>query len=126
MSTVESYDDVEHLADDDTCQTCGGDGFVHDCIDGCCLDVEIGCDDCTRRCPDCAMEEYRRLRAERVAMLRALDVDRAIAFAKLTGRWRMTMSRLYVLGSMYVARSACPEFSEQERTDGACWAEGIL
>lgn len=39
--------------DDDTCQRCGGDGFVHECFDGFCEDADIGCDDCTIVCPEC-------------------------------------------------------------------------
>lgn len=42
----------DHL-DDDTCQNCGGEGFVSDCFDGLCADAEIGCDDCTRPCSEC-------------------------------------------------------------------------
>lgn len=38
--------------EDDECPVCGGEGFVFDCFDGCCLDADIGCDDCTRTC-DC-------------------------------------------------------------------------
>jgi hypothetical protein len=35
------------------CYECGGEGFVADCFDGCCLDAEWGCDDCTERCSEC-------------------------------------------------------------------------
>ena len=45
---------------DDTCQRCGGEGFVFDCFDGFCEDADIGCDDCTRPCPDCQRHLYRR------------------------------------------------------------------
>lgn len=34
----------------DECPICGGEGFVFDCFDGCCLDADVGCDDCTRPC----------------------------------------------------------------------------
>ncbi len=40
------YDELE-------CPECGGEGFVFGCFDGCCLDADIGCDDCTRPCPVC-------------------------------------------------------------------------
>lgn len=36
------------------CWKCGGEGFVWDCIDGCCLDAEAGCDMCTSRCEICS------------------------------------------------------------------------
>lgn len=39
---------------DDECPVCGGEGFIFDCFDGCCIDAEIGCDDCTSPCPECA------------------------------------------------------------------------
>jgi hypothetical protein len=39
---------------EDECSLCGGDGFVFECFDGCCLDCDIGCDDCTHPCPECS------------------------------------------------------------------------
>lgn len=38
---------------EDECWNCGGEGYVHDCIDGFCLDAEYGCDLCTYRCDVC-------------------------------------------------------------------------
>lgn len=35
------------------CSRCGGEGFVFECLDGCCLDADVGCDICTRPCPEC-------------------------------------------------------------------------
>lgn len=32
---------------------CGGGGDYFDCIDGCCADADIGCDDCSRACEIC-------------------------------------------------------------------------
>ena len=48
----EAYD----YEDDDPweCHQCDGEGFVWDCFDGFCVSAEGGCDDCTRRCPECA------------------------------------------------------------------------
>lgn len=40
--------------DDGSCPRCGDDGFVFECIDGCCLDADVGCDLCTRPCPECS------------------------------------------------------------------------
>lgn len=50
--TRENVDPMQHdpRDDDDGCPICGGEGFTFDCFDGCCEDVEIGCDDCTRSC----------------------------------------------------------------------------
>lgn len=45
------YDPDDYL--DDDCPNCGGVGYVHDCIDGCCLEAELGCDLCTRNCDWC-------------------------------------------------------------------------
>ncbi|MCJ8518976.1 fructose/tagatose bisphosphate aldolase [Pseudorhizobium tarimense] len=44
-----------YFIDDDSedCWNCGGEGFVSECIDGCCEDAESGCDLCTRRCDIC-------------------------------------------------------------------------
>lgn len=53
---LSDYDDY----DTDDCWYCGGDGFVFECFDGFCLDADVGCDDCTRECPEC------RLRARSV------------------------------------------------------------
>jgi hypothetical protein len=50
MSDPHDYDD-DH--DDGECPNCGGEGYVFDCIDGCCVDADIGCDLCTHRCDWC-------------------------------------------------------------------------
>lgn len=42
------YDEPE-----EECWDCGGDGYVFDCLDGCCADADAGCDLCTRRCEVC-------------------------------------------------------------------------
>lgn len=52
------YDD--HL-DGECCQNCGGEGFMFDCFDGFCADAEIGCDDCTRPCSECAIRNKSQL-----------------------------------------------------------------
>ncbi len=49
MSATDDYDDSL----DDVCWSCGGEGYVSDCIDGCCVDAESGCDLCTYRCDVC-------------------------------------------------------------------------
>lgn len=45
--------DADQFRDDD-CGNCGGTGFLHDCIDGQCLDAEIGCELCATKCDYCS------------------------------------------------------------------------
>ena len=35
------------------CWECGGEGLTFDCLDGCCVNAEVGCDDCAQRCQIC-------------------------------------------------------------------------
>ncbi len=51
---------TDHPDDDDTCQRCGGEGVVFECFDGFCEDADVGCDDCTRPCPECQRHLYRQ------------------------------------------------------------------
>ena len=39
-----------------TCFQCLGDGELFDCIDGCCMDADLGCDDCAFTCDLCKGE----------------------------------------------------------------------
>ncbi len=48
---MDDYDDYDDYSD---CWQCGGEGFIFDCFDGFCLDAEIGCDMCTKRCDVCS------------------------------------------------------------------------
>ncbi len=48
-----THPDDHNEYENDGCPCCGGEGFIFDCFDGFCLDADIGCDDCTRRCPEC-------------------------------------------------------------------------
>jgi hypothetical protein len=50
----DTRDDLYAEALDDECPCCGGEGFIFDCFDGFCADADMGCDDCTRPCPECA------------------------------------------------------------------------
>lgn len=45
----EDHDDY----DGEECGQCGGEGYTYDCIDGCCLHAEEGCDLCESRCDFC-------------------------------------------------------------------------
>lgn len=49
MDANDNHDDY----DDGSCPNCGGEGVVYDCIDGCCIDAESGCDLCEFRCDWC-------------------------------------------------------------------------
>jgi hypothetical protein len=37
----------------DECGNCGGEGYVYNCIDGCCVNAEDGCELCAARCDWC-------------------------------------------------------------------------
>lgn len=41
------------LDDMDECGNCGGEGYTYDCIDGCCVNAEDGCELCAHRCDWC-------------------------------------------------------------------------
>ena len=49
------FDDYGDYDDDYEveCYECGGEGYVHYCFDGFCVDADYGCDECTRRCDVC-------------------------------------------------------------------------
>lgn len=94
------HDDVDRdlNPEGDACWHCGGDGYTHDCIDGMCSDSDIGCDDCTRRCPECLIHERNRARAVRRAVVESGDVEVAAAWLREIGRWHdgITMEQIGV------------------------------
>lgn len=55
MNQVGERSDVDRDIYDDEyeCGNCGGEGFTYDCIDGCCINAEDGCELCARRCDWC-------------------------------------------------------------------------
>lgn len=53
LDSYGDYDDDYDDYDDEDCWNCGGEGFVFDCVDGCCVDADAGCDLCTSRCDVC-------------------------------------------------------------------------
>jgi hypothetical protein len=110
---------------DDECWNCSGEGYTYDCIDGCCADAESGCEDCASRCPECARHTAQFKRGVRVEVLRSLDIDIAVAWAKKEGRWRDGISPALVLLNLHAARAACDAFTAEERADSACWVEGL-
>jgi len=83
------YDDVDQQLnpDHEECPTCGDDGYISDCFDGCCVDAEYGCDDCTRRCPECARYNARRQNAIKAEVIKLNRVDVAREWLKAVDRW---------------------------------------
>jgi len=112
--------------DNGDCWNCGGEGYTFDCFDGCCEDADVGCDDCTRRCFECARREYDAKRADRIAILRALDIDLGIGWLVSIGRFDPRISRETVLVNLHAGRTRSPEFSQYERAASACWVEGLI
>jgi predicted Fe-S protein YdhL (DUF1289 family) len=122
------YEDVEHRLNpgDEECPECGGEGYTFDCFDGCCMDAESGCEDCARRCAECVHWEMRIRNVVRLEVIRMLDVDVAIAFAKHTKRWSENITRTAVLANLHAARVGSTDFSIADREASAAWVEGLL
>lgn len=112
--------------DGEECWHCGGEGFIHDCIDGCCEDAEYGCELCAQQCVECALRTRDKARKDRVAILRTIDVELAVGWAVITGRWREGLTRRDVLRELHSARAGCDAFTADERADSACWVEGLI
>lgn len=70
------------------CWYCGGEGETFDCIDGCCADADLGCEDCRRTCTECRIFEHDRLKAVREEVIKLGDIEVATAWLKDIGRWR--------------------------------------
>jgi hypothetical protein len=45
--------DFDDFDMEDDCPNCGGEGVIYHCIDGCCVDADIGCELCERTCDWC-------------------------------------------------------------------------
>jgi hypothetical protein len=69
------------------CWHCGGEGYTHDCVDGFCEDAEIGCEDCSRPCPECVLFKGQVAKAVREQVIKCNDVEVATAWLKSIGRW---------------------------------------
>jgi hypothetical protein len=93
------YDEVNQRLNPsgDDCWNCAGEGTFHDCIDDCCEDSEIGCDDCTHECTECVIFAGRVHRAVRLEIIASNDPDLAIAWLKDIGRWRGDIPREEVI-----------------------------
>lgn len=102
------YDDVDHRLnpDGEECPTCGGDGYIADCFDGLCINAEFGCDDCTRRCVECARFQHARLKAVREEVIKSGDIDIAIAWLKEIGSWNDRITREQIKEQMDLAAAA--------------------
>lgn len=111
---------------DEECPDCGGDGYIYDCIDGCCVDAESGCEDCARRCIECARFTRSIERHVQVQVLRSMDLPLAVAWLKQRGKWSDKFTDQSVMANLHAGRTAYKEFSEQERADSACWVEGLI
>lgn len=109
----------------DECSFCGGEGFTYDCIDGCCVDAESGCEQCAQRCVECRIFSGTIAKAIRVEVLKMVDIDVAIAWAKQQGRWQEELPPAEVLANLHAARTACDAFTIEERADSACWVEAL-
>ena len=122
------YDEVHHDLNpsDDDCPECGGEGYIADCFDGLCSDAESGCEECMRRCVECARFETAIRKAVRLEVLKLMDVDVAIAFARRTNRWSDKITRTAVLVGLHAARAASISFSSEEREASAAWVEGLI
>ena len=85
------YDEVDHRLNPsgEDCPECGGECYIYDCFEEfACIDPESGCADCERRCRWCAELKHDRLKAVREEVIKANDVEVAIAWLKSIGRWR--------------------------------------
>ena len=102
---VEEVD--RHLnPNNDECWHCGGDGYVADCFDGLCADAESGCEDCTRRCPECAINAGQRAKAIREEVINTGDVDVAREWLKSVGRWHDGITPEQISEQLSSARAA--------------------
>lgn len=107
------YDDVDRRLNPsgEDCWNCGGEEVVHDCFDGCCVDAEIGCDDCTSYCPECTIFKGLRAKAVREEVIKSNDPDLAIAWLKEIGRWNESISRDEVIAQLSAANSKLEDSS---------------
>jgi hypothetical protein len=103
------YDDVDQRLNpnhEEGCWNCGGEGYTFDCFDGCCLDAEIGCEECSRECVECKIYAGKRAKAVREEVIKSNDVEVAIAWLKAIGRWRDGTTEEQVKAEMAKAASA--------------------
>ena len=91
------------------CPECGGDGYTYDCFEEfACIDPESGCADCALRCRWCAELKHDRLKAVREEVIKANDVEIAIAWLKDIGRWRDGITEDQIKAELAKAASTLP------------------
>lgn len=101
-------DEIDHELNpsDEECWNCGGEGYIANCHEEwACPDPESGCEDCVSRCPECALNKRNRLKAIREAVVKANDVDLAIAWLHEIGRWRADITREQVQAELDKAKA---------------------
>lgn len=77
-----TVDDFDPDFDDGDCWNCGGEGFVSDCIDDCCLDADAGCDLCTQRCDVCGPRRSAPPQSKFLNLRHILSEDRSMQTRK--------------------------------------------
>lgn len=90
----------------DDCPFCGGEGVTYDCIDGCCVDAESGCDYCARKCVECVIFDGKRAKAVREEVIKSDDIDLAREWLKGVGRWHPDISDERIRQEIATAREA--------------------
>lgn len=110
-------EDVERQLnpDGDECPDCGGEGYIFDCFDGLCFDAESGCDDCMRRCPECARYKHACLKAVRLEVIKAGDVDIAREWLKSVGRWSNDITTERIKAELESGRAALAQSDDASR-----------
>jgi hypothetical protein len=101
------YDDVDRELNpnQEDCWHCGGEGYTFDCFDGCCLDADVGCEECSRECVECKIYAGKRAKAIREEVIKTNDVEVAIAWLKSIGRWRDGITEEQVKTELAAANS---------------------
>lgn len=72
--TQQAMDDYNYADQDEYCGQCD-EGYTYNCIDGCCLHAEEGCDMCARRCDFCNPYKPTPAEAEERAQLGEVLAD---------------------------------------------------
>lgn len=104
------YDDVDQRLNPggEECWHCGGEGYTFDCIDGCCLDAEVGCEDCSRDCVECKIYAGQRAKAVREEVIKSNSVEVATAWLKSVGRWRDDITEDQIKAQLADAATVVP------------------
>ena len=104
---------------DGECWHCGGEGYTYDCFEEyACVDPEGGCEDCARRCPECAELKRDRLKAVREEVIKMNDVDVARAWLKSIGRWRDDITDERIMADLAKAAASVASTDNPEHSNG--------